>query len=397
MYTPQFGIGRPKNRVAGDATVKICFLRCSFENADDPKKSRHTEEALKAIGQTLTKYFHEQSYGLMNVGKFEITPVIQIGPSAQFEHYKADGSEVPAKQRKSLIGAAITAANKELGRELAKEFTFICVLPNDSPTKGRLGPKGVAAFATGPKNSVYFTAQPAWRVFAHEIGHNMGFPHAWSVLDPDGKEALPNASRTFAEYGDPTTPMGRGQNSYTLSERYRMGWIGSNSSDVRYIQELKPGILEFGAYDQPQAKGLLGGFLTLKAGIRGREMIGRRERENTEETEAPTPAASVVNDEDQRLWLSVISRRGYGSSEVTGLETPLLLAHVSSISGKGASTVALDLTPGGNRRQATPAMFGLTPGQAGLVQLVNGDKYEVRFVSYDPKSFRATVEIQPKT
>lgn len=107
--------------------------------------------------------------------------MIKIGESAGYERYDEKGTERPAKERKPIIVEAIRAAEASTGRKLRSEFDFICILINGSPTKGRIAPQGVAALATGPQNSIFFTPNPQWRVFAHEIGHNFGFPHAWSV------------------------------------------------------------------------------------------------------------------------------------------------------------------------------------------------------------------------
>ena len=392
LPTPEQGYARPKNRIAGDKAMRIVFLRTSFDNDADPKVSRHSEAEMNEVGETLTSFFKIQSYGSMTVSKFEVSPVVKIGKSDLYERTDKDGKELPAKQRRNAITDAVVAAQQQLGRDFKKEFDMICVMLNASPTGGRIAPTGVAALATGPQTSIFFGPKHQWRVYAHEIGHNMGFPHAWSVLDKKGAETL-SSDRNFIEYGDPTTPMGKGANSYSIVEKYRMGWIGSRESDTRFIKQFELGEMNFLAYDRPAAKGCVGGYVNGEFGVEIKELVSKRDGADN-----GGDVPSVETPGPQRLWFSVISRGNLVKGEMTDLPRPLLLAHLSSLvppvkgAGRAFTTVSLDLkpAPATNRREQMVGK-GLLPGQTGQIKMKDGKVVTVKFVGYDSKTHLAKV------
>lgn len=392
VFTPEPGYQRPKNRIAGDKAMRIIFLRTSFENDSDPTISRHSDAEMREVGEALTSFFKIQSYGTMTVSKFEISPVVKIGKSSLYERTDKDGKEVPAKQRRAPITDAVAAAQRQLGVDFRKEFDMICVMLNASPTGGKISPPGVAALATGPQTSIFFGAKHQWRVYAHEIGHNMGFPHAWSVLDKKGEETL-STDRNFIEYGDPTTPMGKGSNSYSLIERYRMGWIGSKDTDSRFVKAFEPGEISFMAYDRPDASGCVGGYIQGDFGVEIKELVSKRDGADN-----GGDVPSVETPGPQRLWFSVVSRGNLVNGEMQDSPRPLLLAHLSSLvaPSKGAAraftTVSLDLKPApATTRREQMAGKGLAPGQSGTIRMKDGKSLILKFVGYDSKSHQAKV------
>ena len=398
LFNPEPGYERPRNRVAGNAAIKIAFVRTSFENEADPKVSRHTSESLKEVGTALSAYFKIQSYGAMTVAKHDVLDVVKLGKSTTYETFDKDGNEVPASARKAIIPDAIAAAKSQLNRDLNEEFDFVCVLVNSSPTGGRFNPRNAAAFATGPQNSIYFAARPAWRVFAHEIGHNFGFPHAWSVATEAGDATL-GKSRTFTEYGDAATPMGRGNNSYSLVERYRMGWIGREETEARHVKKFDLGSISFNAYDRPDVSGCIGGYVESAFGVEMRELVSRRAD--------PEEAARVTSKDGsgpERLWFSVVSRANLADGEMKDLERPVLMAHLSSLvpastgAARAFTTVSLDLrpSPSGQSRREPMAERGILVGQTSTIPLKDGGMIEVKFESYDAKTGKATINATKK-
>ena len=395
LSIPEPGYTRPRNRVSGDKALRIMFLRTSFDNDADPTVSRHTEEELKKIGSDLGAFFKIQSYGALSVEKVEVTPVIKIGKSDIYEKTDAAGTAKPTKESRPVIADAIQAATKQLGRDLKTEFDMICVMINASPTKGRIAPTGVAALATGPQNSIFFGAKPGWRVFAHEIGHNFGFPHGWSVAAKAGDLTLAGiGKRVFTEYGDPMTPMGRGSNSYSVVEKYRMGWIGSSPNDVRYIKKFEPGAVSFMAYDQPDAKGLVGGYLEADFGVELRELVSKRDGSDSG-GDAPT----VAMPGPQRIWLSVVTRKNLIQESMVDTGNAILLAHLSSLvppakgGSKAFTTVSLDLKPAGpKKRREAMADRGLVPGESGTIQLKDGRQMTIKFAGFDSVTKLASIE-----
>ena len=392
LPVPEQGYARPKNRIVGDKAMRIVFVRTSFANDSDPMVSRHSEAEMTEVGEALTSFFKIQSYGSMTVSKFEVSPIVRLGKSELYERTDKDGKELPAKQRRNAISDAVAAAQRQLGRDLKQEFDMICVMLNASPTGGKIAPPGVAALATGPQTSIFFGAKHQWRVYAHEIGHNMGFPHAWSVLDKNGAQTL-SSDRNFIEYGDPTTPMGKGSNSYSLIEKYRMGWIGSSESDTRFIKRFDSGEMSFLAYDRPDAKGCVGGYINGEFGVEIKELVSKRDGADNggdvPSTETPGP---------QRLWFSVISRGNLTKRDMADLPRPLLLAHLSSLvppakgAGKAFTTVSLDLKPAPVRnRREQMAGKGLLPGQSGTIKMKDGRVVVVKFVEYDSQTHLAKV------
>lgn len=396
LFVPEAGYSRPANRVAGNKGLRILFVRTSFANESDPSVSRHREERLKKIGAQLDAFFKIQSYGQLSVAKVEVTPVLKLRASDVYEVEDANGKEIPRKERRTIASDATAAARTVLNRNIRSEFDLICYLVNASPTKGRLVRKGVAAFATGPQTSVFLTPEPGWRVFAHEMGHCFGFPHSWSLTSKKKDQTVPErADRTFTEYGDALSPMGRGSNSYSLVERYRMGWIGKNPSDQRYIQKFSPGALSFGAYDRPDAKGLVGGYLEVDLGLEQKELVSRRE--NPDEDKDAVPLSTTAG--PQRLWLSVVTRGNLEETEMKDLEKPLLLVHVTALTPPvtGAKPLAtqvnLDLTPAGEEKRARALESrGITPGESATLRLKDGRTLTLTFSNYNRDSNRATIE-----
>lgn len=395
-FKPEPGYTRPANRVSGNKALKIMCVRVSFSNDTDPSVSRHSEEDMKKVGDQLNEFFKIQSYGMMSVEKFEVSPVITLRESNLYEVEDSSGKETERKGRRSIASDAIAAMQKQFNRNIRTEFDTLCFVVNASPTKGRLVRRGVAAYASGPQNCTFFTPSPGWKVFSHEIGHTFGFPHAWS-LDSKKKEfSLPeNGDRQYAEYGDAVSPMGKGANSYSIVERYRMGWVGSSEGDTRYVKKFDPGSVSFMAYDRPDAVGLVGGYLEGDFGVLVTELVSKRD-EPKDDQEVPEPATDAG---PSRLWLSVISRGNFTGKEMPDLRSPILIAQLSSLTppSKGAkrptTTVMLDLTPTGKeiRNQAMLGK-GLEPGQTGSVRLKDGRTMTIKFVSYDSAKHIAKVE-----
>jgi len=392
LFVPEAGYARPANRVAGNKGLRILFVRTSFANEIDPAVSRHTEERLKKIGAQLDGFFKIQSYGQLSVAKVEVTPVLKLRASDMYEVEDANGKEIPRKDRRTIASDATAAARTVLNRNIRSEFDLICYLVNASPTKGRLVKRGVGAFATGPQTSVFFTPEPGWRLFAHEMGHCFGFPHSWSLTSKKKDQTIPErADRTFTEYGDALSPMGRGSNSYSLVERYRMGWIGKNPSDQRYIQKFSPGALSFGAYDRPDANGLVGGYLEVDLGLEQKELVSRRE-DPDEDRDAVLPSTTAG---PQRLWLSVVTRGNLEETVMKDLEKPLLLVHVTALTGAKppATQVNLDLTPAGEEKRARALESrGISPGESATLRLKDGRTLTLTFSDYQRDSNRATIE-----
>ena len=392
LPNPETEYKRPANRVSGNTALRIYFLRTSYANETDSSVSRHSEDSLKKIGSQLDAFLRIQSYGLMSVQKFEVSPVIKLGNSDSYEKFDKEGTAVKGAKKQSPINDAIRNASRLIGRNLRKEFDMICIVLNESPTGGRISPKGVAAFSTGSQNSVFLTANPNWKVFAHEIGHNFGFPHAWSVADNDGTAVL-SKNQTFTEYGDPASPMGTGMNSYSIIEKYRMGWMGSSEQDVRFIKKFTPGEFSFGAYDRPDAKGCVGGYLEGDFGIALRDLVSRRVNAKNNDS------AAIANPAPERIWFNVVTRENFADNAMRDAKQPLLLAHLSSLvpsvtgGTRASTTVSLDLKPGKAPRPRRQKLSdtGLAPGETASILMKDGSSMLVRFVKFDSVSQVATV------
>lgn len=390
----------PANRPGKSGGLRLYFARVSFADEEDPKVSRHSEESLRKVATELDAYFRRQSYGLLSVGKADISPVIPLKESREYDRCSPDpdakaepGKPVPMIQVRAKRNAprdVMDHCSQTLGFDLMKEYDVLLVMLNAAPSKGRVAAPGVAAFASGNGVTVFLTARPSWRVFAHEIGHVFGLGHAFRVSPVKGEAVLPpKGERKFTEYGDPMTPMGRGSNSFSVIEKYAMGWIGGDATDARYVRKIAPGEHEIMAFDRPSATGALGLYHEDDFGIHLVEANTTRGR-----PAGPDPQEDKT---PQRLWLSVVSADN-GPGAVRDLEVPRLVLKLSSVNGaRGprARTITLPVRPAppGRRSPNAPFADGLAPGEKCAIRMPDGRELAIEFTAYDAQRHAGRVRV----
>ena len=91
-------------------------------------------------------------------------------------------------------------------------------------------------------NEIWLNGVLRSKVVIHELGHTWGLDHANALeCAADGCHGV--------EYGDPFSPMGRGDGDFTAFEKFRLGWI----TDVLAARPGKPATVELGALERPSA------------------------------------------------------------------------------------------------------------------------------------------------
>jgi hypothetical protein len=91
-------------------------------------------------------------------------------------------------------------------------------------------------------NEIWLNGVLRWKVVVHELGHTWGLDHA-NALECEADLCH------GVEYGDPYSPMGRGDGDFTAFEKFRLGWI----TDVVSARTGEPATVELGALERPSA------------------------------------------------------------------------------------------------------------------------------------------------
>ncbi len=121
-----------------------------------------------------------------------------------------------------IAGAANNAATAA-GVNLSVYTRYVYVFPTDSGCGGWSG----AAQIGGAWSWMNGNIDP--KVFAHELGHNLGLYHSHGLYCGGTSSIGAVPPCTLYEYGDPIDTMGGGAGDYNAFQKERLGWLNYGS------------------------------------------------------------------------------------------------------------------------------------------------------------------------
>ena len=219
---------------------KIIMFRVAFSNVTTPAVSSND---CVAILNNMNTFWQRNSYGRTSVARAgEGSDIVQItlpNPSSNYDD-DAGSLRTDVRAMASARGIDLTRYDFDVtytggGRPV---FNF-----------GGLGFIGApGAWVVGNSTSIT----------AHELGHNLGFPHA-NFWDTSGQSAIGSGGNE--EYGDPYDVMGSGSATggtgpghYTSKFKWRIGWIPN--ADLPRLSS--SGTHRIYAHDNPDSRGVRG-------------------------------------------------------------------------------------------------------------------------------------------
>ncbi len=216
---------------------RIILFRVAFPNVTTPSLT------VLAGNQMLTNmntYWRTISYGRTTVAMpGEGSDVVLVTLTQHTTNYNDDAGKLRADVR-----AAATAGGIDLSKY---DFDVTCV--GGSPSFSFAGLAYVGAPGAWLANGYFGTGTAG-----HELGHNLGNPHA-NYWDTGGASAIgPGANE---EYGDPYDIMGGGgtpQGHYVAKFKWRIGWL----ADTNFPRITTSGRYRVYAQDNPDATGVRG-------------------------------------------------------------------------------------------------------------------------------------------
>lgn len=224
------------NPSSGIGDKRILLYRVDFSDAVGTAIASNTAAVLLS---DLSNYYRDMSYGLMNILPAQsgsvITETLRLPePSTAYDNNFV----------KLINAVRDVAANNGY---TPSQFDFDVIFTGTKPflVFGALSYVGGPGIWVGNGN---FNVG----VVGHELGHNLGLPHASAWNTGDQSSIGPGSKE---EYGDPFDSMGTpGGNTSHFNARFKnfVGWIPD--SDAPFITQ--NGTYRIAAHDHPQASGL---------------------------------------------------------------------------------------------------------------------------------------------
>ena len=190
---------------------RAIMFRVAFSNLPTPDI---TSNQLVTVHAGVDTYWRINSYGKTSLAELQRgSEIVQVTLSTNYQFY--DDQAGPFRD-------AVRAAATAQGVDLSK-FDFDIVYSGSGRPSFSFGGLG---FVGGPGSWVVGASRG---ITAHELGHNLGFPHA-NYWDTGGQSAIgPGGNQ---EYGDPFDVMGgggiddgNGPGHYVSKFKWRIGWM----------------------------------------------------------------------------------------------------------------------------------------------------------------------------
>lgn len=213
-------------RRLSELPINILTLRVAYENSSHAYSEQQLQEGMWGnVNRSVNNILYESSYGTLTFTRnTSQTKTIILQSSNYLDSIRTNGCNIDI-----LLYAANMAAYRESKIDLYSFSHIEYIIPSDFGTTcdSEIG-DGVGAIQCSMYECFTVIRSPTVFTRAHEIGHNVGFKHAYGC----GLERGECSSLRALEYGDATAIMGGmvsrdTTGGFIAPNRMNAGWLGN--------------------------------------------------------------------------------------------------------------------------------------------------------------------------
>ena len=219
---------------------RVVMIRVAFSNLPTPDITR---DSLTNVHAAVDTFWRINSFGRTSLAELgRGSDIVQVTLSTNYQFY--NDRAIPFRDD---VRAAATAQGIDLGK-----FDFDIIYTGGGRPAFGFGGLG---YVGGPGSWVVGASRG---ITCHELGHNLGFPHA-NFWDTGGQSAIgPGGNQ---EYGDPFDVMGgggvddgTGGGHYVSKFKWRIGWM----LDADFPRVSGSATVRIYPHDNPDSRGIRG-------------------------------------------------------------------------------------------------------------------------------------------